>query len=134
MATRIPDNAARFRGLPSVVIWHNRLKFVNRIRVLYEYHVAQGGQHHCSARVTWRSIRNHCCGRANLLGTSSEGRYQPIGGPAQSHAWPVWYADVNLTRDCGERPAKPALDLTKTARWHGLGIQLEPNTSLTEQA
>ena len=37
----------RFRGLRSVAVWHNRLKFVRRTEVMYHFHVARNGSHHC---------------------------------------------------------------------------------------
>ena len=46
------DESTRFRGMRSVVVWHNRLKLAHRPAVLYAYH--QAG-HHCRAQPRRRS-------------------------------------------------------------------------------
>jgi hypothetical protein len=130
------DDAARLRAWPSLVIWHNRLKFVNRILVLHAFHTARGGAHHQRRVIRWKRLKAHCCGHANLDGRSPEGRAHG------THPWPLWFAQPDgnastmqqASRGARRRIQRP-IDLTRTSRWTELGIELDPKSiSLQEQA
>ena len=95
-------------------------RYVNRVLVMHAFSVARQGQHRCTANVTWRRLRPHCCGKA----ARGEGR-----GNDGGHLWPVWYS----TADVAACPHMPPADLMKKGRWPGLGIDLH-DVSLVEQA
>jgi len=118
------DDASRFRGHPSVLIWHNRLKFVHRIQVLHAFHTAQQGSHRCEAQITWESVRTHCCGPLpNLAGQGLSARHT---------SWPLLRARANASACVRERYR--LVDLTRKRRWRGLGLGDLMNLSLTRQA
>ena len=121
------DDARRFRGMRSVILWHNRLKYVRRLEVLYHFHTAKNGMHHCSLPVTWAPLKAHCCGKKNEDGRTPEGRRQsPL-----NHPWPVWLAKYNESERCKEQPEL----MQKYEVWKELGMRLEPDAvSLSEQA
>ena len=104
-------------------------------QVLYHFHTAQHGRHHCRLPVTWQLFKPHCCGESNWRGEKMDGRRS--GG--DMHGWPLWLARVNesacavpgLSRREAEGP-----DLSrKHVTWAALGIALDPsNVSLVEKA
>jgi hypothetical protein len=129
------DAATRFRAQPSVVVWHNRLKYVQRIRVMYAYHMARGEAHHCRAHVTWRKLKAHCCGSANQRGLAARGRGSS-SAEHPGHAWPLWFAHADTSACVRPRTnSSSGWDLSVTSRWAPLGLSLDPRSvSLVEQA
>ena len=129
------------------MIWHNRLKYVHRVRVLHAFHTARNGSLHCTMPIMWKKIKTHCCGEGNLLGTTKvvsarveytrgyEGR-----GHARypGHAWPLYFA-VPSTKRCERSHPSPrgkGFELKNKQRWKlDFGIELEPSgVPLNQQA
>ena len=122
------DDSRRFRGMRSVVVWHNRLKFVARPAVLYHYHTARNASHHCSLPVAWQYLKPHCCGEASRLGEKMEGRRPSV----DMHAWALFAASPNTSACAAFPTAEPLLDKRS---WEELGIPLDPEmVSLVEKA
>lgn len=128
------DRADKFRAQPSEVVWHNRLKFVNRVRVLSAFHTARNGSNHCSLAVRWRRIRSHCCALKGGKGSSDGGR-----GYASSpgHGWPLFFGTTNASECKARHPSRgQPTDLRKKWHWKSkYGIDLDPSSnSLYEKA
>jgi hypothetical protein len=126
-APLVVDNSNRFRAMPSVAVWHNRLKFVNRIAVLFAYHTARNGAYHCSLSARWKLLKKHCCGRLSQLGHRQEGR------KAHKRALlPVWHSVTNLTECTDNRGWN--VNLLDRQQWLQHDFQLSPRLNLFEQA
>ena len=93
-----------FRVSPDVAIFHNRHKFVNRLRLLHAF--ALGGQH-CSPSLHWRQTDANCC----EAGNASRGRHGGVSSP-----WPLHFAS---RRGCH---AMPLVDLRNQSVQQQLGI------------
>ena len=136
------DDSSRFdaQRLSAAIVWHNRLKFVNRIRVLHALKTARGGAYHCSATLSWRVLRHHCCGsrargRTGMQYTEpgEATRATPKGLP-----WPIWVAS-SVVPSHGSRcepynRSSRRVDLMKRHVWVELGLELKDTFSLVEQA
>lgn len=119
------DSSERFRGEPTNVIWHNRLKYVHRLTVLHAFHEAQ----HCRAPVRWSLLKGHCCGTAKQL--PQRGPQAPDGRAiGRGQPWPLFVAHTNRSACLHRSPVA----LYDKARWPRLGIWLPHNLSLREQA
>ena len=136
------DDSSRFdaQRLSATIVWHNRLKFVNRIRVLHALKTARGGAYHCSTTLSWRLLRHHCCGarargRVGMQYTEpgEATRATPKGLP-----WPIWVASSVMPshgRRCEPyNRTSRRVDLMKRHVWVELGLELKDTFSLVEQA
>ena len=100
-------------------------------QVLYHFHTALNGSHHCSLRVNWRQLKPHCCGERSRLGEALEGRRPAV----DLHAWPVWLAGTNSSACAHFDVAEPDLLRGRVLTWPRMGIPLDPiKTSLLEKA
>jgi hypothetical protein len=125
------------RADPSEVIWHNRLKFVNRVRVLHAFHSARNGSLHCTAPVRWIHIKPHCCswkGPPVRLPNGKLRRSRPGDGRVHTdgHPWPLYYGFANTSTCRGHEP----VDLMRKYKWRAsYGMDIDPaQNSLHEKA
>lgn len=132
------DDASRFdaQRLQSTLVWHNRLKFVNRIRVVHALHTARRARYHCPLRLTWTRLRPHCGGPLSQPGEGTR-------AAATGHRWPLWIATTTMDKTRAgvcESPAQnrsgfaTRADLMKRNVWKAMGLDLGSDISLVEQA
>ena len=120
----------------------------HRLQQLHAFHTAKGGRYHCRLPVRWKRLRAHCCGRTSEAGSRLEGRATFSAGaaaagggggagsaPPRPLPWPVWQAAILNASACKHALAGvDPFDLQRKARWPRLGLALDANLSLREQA